>query len=184
MHWWATGHIQYPRRFLRPEDYYYKVSEKRILIHDIVLLFPENLLPNSNIIRLHYIDSHNFRIIKNPAFLQGLYGIILIPGELIFKRIDWMPFYRLVFFWIFRLLQVLNLKKEVDWYRIFLVVFEKIWIRFFQWILDIWLMFVEHQSTSGTKIYCLYPCTREAILYYSSSEFTVVHRRITNTKCL
>jgi len=23
----------------------------------------------------------------------------------------------------------------------------------FQWILDIWSMFVEHQSTSGTKIY-------------------------------
>jgi len=34
-------------------------------------------------------------------------------------------------------------------------------------------MFVEHQSTSGTKIYHLMPCTRAVLLNYTSSEITV-----------
>ena len=54
--------------------------------------------------------------------------------------------------------QVLDLKKEVDWYRIFRFFvltdcFKGLRIRYFQWI---WIsfrsMFVEHQSTSGAKI--------------------------------
>jgi len=44
----------------------------------------------------------------------------------------------------------------------------------FRGILDIRLMFVEHQSTSGTKIYNMDACARALPLNYAGTEITVV----------
>ena len=63
-------------------------------------------------------------------------------------------------------------KKEVDWYRI-LLVFPGLGNGFFSMDLDFWLMFVEHQSTSGAKISGNKPCTRAVLLNFLAIVFTI-----------
>ena len=96
---------------------------------------------------------------------------IYIPG-IVVGWIIGLPFYRLVFIGIISYLQVLNLKKK-KLTDIELLIFYWIWIGSFRGYWIFWLMFVEHQSTSGTKIYNPGACARGLPLNYSGTENTV-----------